>query len=406
MSPPAGRLIHALRPFPVLIAAALLPLAWPVEGHAGALYAVTDLGTLGGRQSQALGISPNGYIAGWALTAAGQQHAFLYKAGVMHDLGTLGGRFSIAYAVNSSGEVMGFGGTAGGETHAFLYNGGPLVDLGTFGGPTSYAFGINTIGQVVGGAVLADGLTEHAFLYDGTKHDLGTLGGSGGSEARAVNDAGQITGSASTASGAAHAFLFSGASKQDLGTLPNGTFSIGYGMNDLGQVVGYGDTGQFSQRAFLWTPTGGMQDLGPSGSNSIGRAINDRDQVVGTSTSLGPFLYQHGVMVGLNGLIPASSGWDLSQAAAINDAGEIVGDGANPHGFEHAFLLTPVPEPGRLILLATGMATCLAYCWWGSTTKSGRGSLPWRLSRPTYQLAAGVSPSWAVPPFVFLPPSG
>jgi hypothetical protein len=42
----------------------------------------------------------------------------------------------------------------------------------------------------------------------------------------------------------------------------------------------------------------------------------------------------------LNGLIPANSGWELTQATGINDAGQITGYGTF-QGETHAFLLTP-----------------------------------------------------------------
>lgn len=46
-------------------------------------------------------------------------------------------------------------------------------------------------------------------------------------------------------------------------------------------------------------------------------------------------------MRNLNRLIPANSGWQLTVARAINDAGQIVGDGIL-NGQQRAFLLTPV----------------------------------------------------------------
>src|SRR5262245_11534797 len=84
-------------------------------------YTITDLGTLGGRMSQAIGISPSGLVVGVAETSARESHAFLYQNGVMQDLGTLGGTGSLAYAVNDAGQVAGYSQTAGGDTHAFLY---------------------------------------------------------------------------------------------------------------------------------------------------------------------------------------------------------------------------------------------------------------------------------------------
>ena len=54
----------------------------------------------------------------------------------------------------------------------------------------------------------------------------------------------------------------------------------------------------------------------------------------------------------------AGTGWSLIEAAAINDSGQIVGYGFNPLGQEHAFILTPVPEPE--VYLMMGVGVCLA----------------------------------------------
>jgi probable HAF family extracellular repeat protein len=48
-------------------------------------------------------------------------------------------------------------------------------------------------------------------------------------------------------------------------------------------------------------------------------------------------------MQNLNNLIDPANGWFLLEAFEINDMGQIVGQGINPYGEEHAFLLTPVP---------------------------------------------------------------
>ncbi len=49
-----------------------------------------------------------------------------------------------------------------------------------------------------------------------------------------------------------------------------------------------------------------------------------------------------GTMHDLNDLIVSASGWVLNSANAINDLGQIVGNGTNPSGQTHAFLLNPV----------------------------------------------------------------
>jgi probable HAF family extracellular repeat protein len=62
-------------------------------------------------------------------------------------------------------------------------------------------------------------------------------------------------------------------------------------------------------------------------------------------------------MQNLNDLIPADSGWVLSEAHGINDAGQIVGVGT-VGGLFHAFLLTPAtPEPsGAAMALIAAIA--------------------------------------------------
>jgi probable HAF family extracellular repeat protein len=67
-----------------------------------------DLGTLGGGESYASGVSADGsVVVGWAYNAAGQGRAFRWTAsGGMQDLGTLGGSWSVAYGVSADGAVV------------------------------------------------------------------------------------------------------------------------------------------------------------------------------------------------------------------------------------------------------------------------------------------------------------
>jgi probable HAF family extracellular repeat protein len=78
----------------------------------------------------------------------------------------------------------------------------------------------------------------------------------------------------------------------------------------------------------------------PSGPISVGLGIDATGAAVGsTGTDTHAFLYD-GSMFNLNNLIPAGSGWELVEATALNDAGQIVGYGRfNDH--TRAFLLTP-----------------------------------------------------------------
>ncbi len=112
-----------------------------------------SLGTLGGNNSEALGINASNEVVGDSFVSKGIDHAFLWTPGAgMQDLGTLGGKKSFAIAINSSGQIAGYSYTSAGasEQHAVLWTGQVPQDLGTLGGTNSFALGINDTGQVVG----------------------------------------------------------------------------------------------------------------------------------------------------------------------------------------------------------------------------------------------------------------
>lgn len=339
-----------------LVAAALMVGASSASG--APLYSIIDLGTLGGAQSAGLGINDAGQVTGVSDTSSGATHAFVTNSsGQMVDLGTLGGSYSVGTAINGSGQVAGYSGTSGGTEHAFVTNGsGQMVDLGTLPGYTySDAWGINAAGQVAGASYTSSG-TSRAFITNtsGQMVELGTLGGPS-SVATGINRTGQVTGFSDTVSGPAtftHAFITnSGGQLIDLGTL-GGDQSFGAAINSSGQVAGTADTASQAEHAVIVNSSGQMVDLG-SLSNSWAGAmgINDSGQVVGTSTVPNPgIIGQHAfvtignTMVDLNSLLgPSGNGWTLEEATGINNLGQITGQGVDPQGQTHGFLLTPEP---------------------------------------------------------------
>ena len=125
----------------------------------GFLYShgkMSDLGTLGGASSNALGVNDNGNVVGYATTADGDLHAFLYSNGAMIDLNNLlpaGSdlKFEIAYGINDSDQIVGVARDASDQIHAVLYGNGALTDLGCLIGlQFGVAYGINASGEVVG----------------------------------------------------------------------------------------------------------------------------------------------------------------------------------------------------------------------------------------------------------------
>jgi probable HAF family extracellular repeat protein/T5SS/PEP-CTERM-associated repeat protein len=317
----------------------------PMSPAAAPRYTITDLGTLGGVTTKAMGLNENGQVAGVSQIGS-YLYGFLWDDGTMTNLGNLGGQGSWAYDVNESNQVVGGSPLGSGDNHAFLWQtGSGMQDLGTLGGPSSYAFEINNSGQVVGYACCApDTYLSHAVLWgSGGIVDLGDLDPvwPAISAAYGLNDAGQVVGGSYNASVEFHAFLWQNGSMQDLGTL-GGDYSSAEAINENGQVVGVARLANGTPHAFLWD--GGMQDLGAlTWDQSIAYDINDKGQVVGalqTGQTSHAFVWADGQMQDLNNLIPSDSGWVLQEARAINNKGRIVGFGTI-NGQTRAFLLKP-----------------------------------------------------------------
>jgi probable HAF family extracellular repeat protein len=332
-------------------------------------YTVTDLGTTGGRDSDAEGINSEGQIVGMADNGDERTHAFLYSNGVMSDIGVTTGAFSAAYCITDNGQIVGTARFAGLTSHASLYSNGTTSDLGTLGGPGSTAYSINVGGQVVGKAVTATGY-EHAFLYTSEgMTDLGSLISPYASHAASINDSGRIVGWYNTTSAPTsyRAFLYSDGAFTDLGTL-GGQVSKACDINVSGQIVGGASVGAYrgDTRAFLYSG-GVMTDLGALDTGvSWAYAVNASGQAVGSAGVTGAddhaCLFNNGAVLDLNTVIDTSSGWALEEAHDINDQGCIVGEGMI-NGVQHAFLLTPVPEPSTVVFVATVAVALLGWGW-------------------------------------------
>ena len=321
----------------VLSAALALPGAMAC---ADPLFSLT---LLAGSGSSATDINRWGDVVG-NIDAAGATHGFLNAGGTYTDLGTLGGTNSNANGINDAGQIVGGSDNGSGQFHAYLYTSGKMSDLGTLGGDRSEAFAINNHGVVVGDAGNGDPATSgfgQAFSdVGGTMTSLGTLPGGLGSNAYAINDKGLIVGSSyegpfTVPEYPFHAVTFNGGTVNAIGASDAGDSAL-YGLNDHGQAVGgIPSTVQVHGSHAILYDHGAITDLGildlTAPDDSIALDINNHGQIVGrAAVTVDPdhygyhgFLWTGAGLVDLNTLIDPSSGWVITSANAINDAQQI-----------------------------------------------------------------------------------
>lgn len=95
---------------------------------------MTDLGTLGGDNPEAIWLNEVGTVVGSADLPGSQiHHAVFWKNGEIHDLGTVSGdACSRGRGLNARGQVIGGSSDCHNFLHAFVWQeGGPTLDLNT-----------------------------------------------------------------------------------------------------------------------------------------------------------------------------------------------------------------------------------------------------------------------------------
>jgi probable HAF family extracellular repeat protein len=185
--------------------------------------------------------------------------------GGMQDLGTLGGDESEAYGVSADGAVVvGWAQNAALAVACLSLDGldGGMQDLGTLGGGWSWAYGVSADGAVVVGWAKTPHWQGVPFAgRDGGMQDLGTLGGDESGLMVFPPTAPWWSAGLTTPQGRRVPFAGRDGGMQDLGTL-GGDRSWAYGVSADGSVVVGGASNAAGQgRAFRWTASGGMEDL-------------------------------------------------------------------------------------------------------------------------------------------------
>jgi len=319
-------------------------------------YSIKDLGALpGDSSSTAVGLNDLGQATGVS-SGPSTGVATLFSGGSAISLGTLRtSDASFGAALNASGQVVGYDYASSlGVSHAFLYSNGRMIDIHSaslFPAGTA-ATGISDGGDIVGYGWYTSA-DSRPFLYSGGKMvDLGSLGGPDGS-ASAINDSGQIVGHSMTTSGTTHGFLYSNGKMVDLGVPPGASNSTAVAISRNGEIAGaaWSNSG-LNEPAFYsngaWSALGNVPGA-TWGTSTTG--VNASGQVVG-SAAFPPIygvrgiirigvIFVNGTPVDLDTLIPANSGFTITGAVAINDAGEILCNAKTASKTYHAVLLIP-----------------------------------------------------------------
>lgn len=335
-----------------LVLLATAALAFGAQGSVSAAtpppapYTITDIGVLpGGSESHARAINNAGTVAG-SSDDGHQPHAIRWSNGVLTNAGDPpGAPWSEAWAINDSGQLGGIAGrTVGGyEYPARWASSGGAVDLG---GPVTNALGavtsINRFGVAAGGQRPGDSEGDpEGGVYDvaGHRTDFGVQY----AMARGINDRGQVVGPG---------YVWENGVVTTLtGFAGNGTAAGTNAISTRGQIVGSVVVNGIEHPA-LWRDSHDKNpiDLGLINTSqfNVATAVNVAGEVVGTSdprctpcAAPRAWRWRAGVITPLDQLIPAGTGWSaLSEAAGINDRGQIVGTGTH-NGAVHGFVMTP-----------------------------------------------------------------
>ena len=342
-------------------------------------FVVTDLGTLGGKRIHPHAINNLTQIVGEAETSENVFHAFLWQKGQITDLGGYPDDFSTvphaspiwvsspaassAASISNKSQAVGESeSTSGGfEYHAMIWDQGQIGDLGTVLYGDSSATKINDQGQVVGSDIEEDDLPltreyySKPFLSQNNQLKLLPFM----PESASINNKGEIVG---VPLGAPHSLVIQANGKQKrLAGLVLTKRVFRTVINDKEQVIvvetDYPDESpdgysMFPAYSTFWQH-GKVVKLSGLKSYPIAEAedLNNHGDIVGwvrqKHTEQYPVpgeavLWHRGVLTDLNREIDKKLGWQLQEAAAINDKGEITGSG-QLNGAEHAFLLTPAP---------------------------------------------------------------
>ncbi len=316
----------------------------------------------------ATSINGAGIIAGYYIDANAVSHGFVRASdGAMTtfdapEAGTGAGQGTFALSINAAGAIAGYYITAQNVARALIRTiGGTFTTFAAPGaGTTAYrgtfAVAINNGGEVVG--YYADtGGNNHGFVLAGTVASFdapgaGTLSGQG-TWGLAINDSGIVTGDFMFPSSTTWAFVRDSSGAVTTFDVVDGQdLTVGASINAAGVIAGYGSGAGDRVISFTRAVDGTITKIyvpgtwaAQPGTGVWVSGINKAGQIAGSYTVFRKVYQSYGHFNGNHVATFAAPGAGTAAtqgtfAAAINDAGDIVG--YNLVGNEaHGFLRTP-----------------------------------------------------------------
>lgn len=358
--------------FFALLIVAIVPSA---SAHAVS-YTATLLHPAGYFESYALGISGSVQV-GSVTPTSGFDHAALWTSSSASVVSLDQGAFVTSRAIGASGATqVGVGYISDLGDRAILWNGSSQNPINLH--PVGYNYSIvhNMSGtHQVGGATKTSALGRyHAMLWNGSAASAVDLHPTGFDISIGFGIFGnEQVGFAKTAANVEHAMKWNGtaASAVDLAPLgftnsrafdTSGASQVGY-ASGFTFVVGSQTLIDNNLHAMKWSGTAASAvDLHPSAfKSSQALGIFGDTQIGFAVTSDGirhAMLWQGSAasVIDLNSLFTAMSpAFVGSDARGIGAGGLIVGNAYDANGTTYAVLLTPVPEPCTVVLLAAGL---------------------------------------------------
>lgn len=313
-------------------------------------YTVTDLGTELASEMGFFGppdglrLGPDGMVA-----AAAQGKLLIHVGGTLSTIDAPGGRYVHKVTdINRAGDILLSAGS-----DMLVYRDGTFTAIGDPAARYRYAYRLNDAGVAVGYELPPEEYSSPVAVTMTASGSAPIAGLPPRYFATAINNAGTVAGGSPQRLGDVlfTTFLLNNGELVEPGSPPEYWDGFLHDLNDSGTAVGWSSGLPIAVTkdgvTLLDTPLGFF----PVG---LAYAVNTSGDIVGST--YGAALWRSGQLQSLAELAALPPGGILEAAMDIDDAGRIVVLG-RPSLYEPrtAYLLTPVPEPASLGLIAAGL---------------------------------------------------